>query len=159
MFIFTAKLSRRRIVAAAAAAVLLCGAAAAAAAALSPGPEAVSTAAASPQGVDSNEARVAYLSSYGWTVAEEPVSVEELILPETFDETYAQYLQLQSAQGFDLTAYAGRRVKRYTYEITNYPTGETGVLAGLLIYRDTVVGGDVLSSDLNGFIHGLARPE
>lgn len=156
MFIITAKLSRRRLLAAAAAAVLLCGAAVAAA--LSQSPEAVATA-ASPDGVDSNEARVAYLSSYGWTVAQEPVSVEELIIPETFDDTYSQYLQLQAEQGFDLSAYAGKRVKRYTYEITNYPTGEPGVLAGLLIYRDTVVGGDVLSSHLGGFIHGLARPE
>lgn len=45
-----------------------------------------------------------------------------------------------------------------TYEISNYPTGETGVQAGLLIYKNTVVGGEVLSSQLGGFIHGLAMP-
>ena len=66
--------------------------------------------------------------------------------------------QLQSGQGFDLEKYKGKRVKRYTYEISNYPTGETGVQAGLLIYKNTVVGGEVLSSQLGGFIHGLAMP-
>ena len=49
-------------------------------------------------------------------------------------------------------------MKRYTYEVTNYPTGETGIQAGLLIYKNTVIGGEVLSSDLGGFIQGLAMP-
>ena len=79
-------------------------------------------------------------------------------MPEEFDETYRQYLDLQSSQGFDLTEYCGKRVKRYTYEITNYPTGETGVQAGLLIYKNTVVGGDVLSPQLGGCIHSLEMP-
>ena len=46
----------------------------------------------------------------------------------------------------------------YTYEITNYPTGETGILANLLIYKNTVIGGEVLSPQLDGFLHGLAMP-
>ena len=157
MFIFTAKVNRRRILAVAAAAVVLCGAAAVAAGLLLGQGGAVS-ASANAKGVRTNEDRVAYLEGYGWTVNAEPVSVEELIIPQTFDDTYTQYLELQSSQGFDLSAYCGKRVKRYTYEITNYPTGETGVLAGLLIYQNTVIGGDVLSNDLGGFIHGLERP-
>lgn len=84
--------------------------------------------------------------------------MEELIIPEQFDETYSQYLELQASQGFDLTDYCGKRVKRYTYEITNYPTGESGIQAGLLVYKSTVIGGDVLSAQLGGFIHGLEMP-
>ena len=99
-----------------------------------------------------------YLESFGWTVEPEPLAVEELLIPEEFDETYTQYLELQSSQGFDLTQYCGKRVKRYTYVITNYPTGETGVQAGLLIYKNTVIGGDVLSPQLGGFIHSLEMP-
>ena len=113
----------------------------------------------SPQGVRTNEDRVAYLESYGWAVSAQPIAVEELIIPEAFDETYSQYLELQAGQGFDLTDYCGKRVKRYTYEITNYPTGEAGIQAGLLIYKNTVIGGDVLSPQLGGFIHGLEMPE
>lgn len=157
VFIITAKVDRNRILAVAAAAVVLCGAAAVAAGLLL-GPGGAVSVSANARGVRTNEDRVAYLESYGWTVSAEPVSVEELIIPETFDDTYSQYLELQTSQGFDLTAYCGKRVKRYTYEITNYPTGETGVVAGLLLYQNTVIGGDVLSSDLGGFIHGLERP-
>ena len=121
--------------------------------------DAVSPAPASPKGIKTNEDRVAYLESYGWTVSPEAVSVEELLIPEEFDETYDQYLALQAQQGFDLTQYRGKRVKRYTYEVTNYPSGESGVEAGLLIYKNTVVAGEVLSTKLGGFIQGLAMPE
>ena len=157
MFIFTAKIHRGRIAACLAAAVVICGAAAAAVNLLGARGAAVSTA-ASPKGVRSNGDRIAYLESFGWTVAEEPLSVEELIIPEEFDDTYTQYLELQSSQGFDLTQYRGKRVKRYTYEITNYPTGETGVQANLLICKNTVIAGEVLSPRLDGFLHGLAMP-
>ncbi len=115
--------------------------------------------AVSPKGVRTNEDRIAYLESYGWTVEPEAIAVEELLIPEEFDETYDQYLALQAGQGFDLTKYAGKRVKRYTYVITNYPTGEQGVQAGLLLYKDTVVGGEVLSPQLGGFIHSLEMPQ
>ena len=160
MFIWTAKLRRRRLIAGAAAALLaLCGAAVLYGG-LAPGEvDAVSPAPASPKGVKTNEDRVAYLESYGWTVTPEALSVEELLIPEEFDETYTQYLALQAQQGFDLTRYRGKRVKRYAYQVTNYPSGESGVEAGLLIYKNTVVAGEILSTKLGGFIQGLAMPE
>ena len=158
MFIWTARLRRGKLALGAAAVLLLCGAAAVVGGFLSGDVDAASTGLASPKGVKTNEDRVAYLESYGWQVYPEPVSVEELLIPEEFDETYDQYLALQSGQGFDLTKYRGKRVKRYTYEITNYPSGETGVQANLLLYKTTVVGGEVLSPELDGFLHGLAMP-
>ena len=159
MFIWTAKLRRGRLAAGAAALLLaLCGAAVLSGVLSAGDVDAVSPAPASPKGIKTNEDRVAYLESYGWQVNPQALSVEELILPEEFDETYTQYLELQAGQGFDLEAYRGKRVKRYTYEITNYPTGEQGIQAGLLLYKNTVIGGDVLSNQLGGFIHGLERP-
>ncbi len=158
MFIFTAKVNRGKITlgllgAAAVFAVLL----------LTIHPTGPSTAASAsvpnPKGIKTAEDRIAYLEGYGWLVAAEPLCVEELLIPEEFDESYGNYLNLQAEQGFDLTKYRGKRVKRYTYEIQNYPTGETGVQAGLLIYKNTVVGGEVLSTRLDGFIHGLALPK
>ena len=157
MFIITAKVRKGRIAAVAAAAAVVCGVLVAAAGLLG-GRGAAASAAVSPKGVRTNEDRIAYLESYGWSVSSDPIVVEELIIPEQFDETYSQYLELQASQGFDLTDYCGKRVKRYTYEITNYPTGETGILANLLIYKNTVIGGEVLSPQLDGFLHGLAMP-
>lgn len=159
MFIVTAKLRRGKLLAGAVAAVALIGAVVVLSGALSArGVDALSASPASPKGIKTNEDRVAYLESYGWLTSADAISVEELLIPEEFDETYSQYLKLQSDQGFDLTKYQGKRVKRYTYEITNYPTGEQGVQAGILLYKNTVIGGEVLSSQLNGFIHGLNMP-
>ena len=162
MLIVTARVPRRKLAFSVAAAALLC----CAALVLNLGDSAAraaSTSAASalpsPKGVKTNEDRIAFLEGYGWQVAQKPLAVEELLIPEEMDESYDNYLALQAQQGFDLEKYAGKRVKRYTYEITNYPTGEAGVQANLMLYRNTVVGGEVLSPQMDGFLHGLARPD
>ncbi len=158
MFIFTARLSRKRLAAGAAALILLCGAALAVSTNNSGTSINAAAASTAPSKVKTNEDRIAYLEHFGWQVNPVPVSVEELLIPETFDESYGEYLSLQQSQGFDLTEYCGKRVKRCTYELTNYPTGETGVQISLLIYKNKVVGGEVFSPKLNGFLHGLEQP-
>ena len=120
--------------------------------------EVAGSAAPDPKGVKSNQDRVEYLNSYGWEVVEEPLATQELLIPAEMDASYDEYLALQAEQGFDLAKYAGKRAKRYTYEITNYPSGEAGVQANLLIYKNTVIGGEVLSPQLDGFLHGLSKP-
>ena len=111
-------------------------------------------------GIKTDADRVALLSSFGWQVAgEAPSATVEFSLPEEFDRVLLGYNELQKAQGLDLARYKGKTVTRYTYEITNYPTGESGVQVNLLIYRNTVVGGEVLSAELDGFLHGLSMPE
>lgn len=156
MLIVTAKLPKRRLTLGVAAAALLC----CCAIALNFGQweEVSASALPSPKGVRSNQDRIDYLSAYGWQVSEEPLATQELLIPEEMDDSYTEYLALQNGQGFDLQKYAGKRVKRYTYEVLNYPTGETGVQANLLICKNTVIGGEVLSPQLDGFLHGLAMP-
>lgn len=105
--------------------------------------------------ISTNEDRIAFLASCGWAVKEEPLESQEVRIPTEFNEVYQRYNELQVSQSFDLTKYSGKRVKRYTYEITNYPTGEEGVLATILVYKKTIIGGDVMSSRLDGFMHGL----
>lgn len=158
MFILTARVNRKRLAAGAAALVLLCGTALAVSSLSAGRSVGAAASAAAPSKVKTNEDRIAYLESFGWQVEPEPIAAEELLIPEQFDETYTDYLALQESQGFDLTKYQGKRVKRYTYEIINYPTGESGVQASLLIYKNQVIGGEVLSAQLNGFLHGLEMP-
>lgn len=161
MFIVTAKLPRRRLALGgllAALALCVCTLYPSLSAWLPEAREVSASTAPSPKGVRSNEDRTAYLSAFGWQVSPEPIATQELLIPEEMDESYTEYLALQQEQGFDLSKYAGKRVKRYTYEVYNYPSGEAGVQANLLIYRNTVVGGEVLSPQLNGFLHGLSMP-
>ena len=157
MLIVTAKMPKRKLTLGVAAAALLC----CCAIALNFGQAIGASASAlpSPKGVRSNQDRIDYLSAYGWQVSEEPIATQELLIPKEMGSEYDDYLALQSSQGFDLAKYAGKTVKRYTYQILNYPTGEQGVQASLLMYKNTVVAADVLSPALNGFMHGLARPD
>lgn len=109
------------------------------------------------------EERIAFLSQYGWNVSPDPLEVSEVLIPEEFDETYEGYNELQKAQNeLDLSKYAGKRVKRWTYEITNYPGYENSpglIRANLLVYDGLVIGGDVCSVELSGFMHGFSPPE
>lgn len=152
MFIWTARVNVKKIVLTAAVAVAVC---ASAAAVLLGARQAQAAAAVSPKGIKTADDRVAYLQEWGWQVSPEAVLTEELVLPEQFGEEYTKYLELQKEMGFDLTDHAGKRVKRYTYEVLNYPGGETGVTAHLLLRRNTVIGGEIVGRD---FLHSLAMP-
>ena len=44
-----------------------------------------------------HEERMAFLSQYGWEIDEEPVSVQEVIIPSEFDDTYTAYNEIQKA--------------------------------------------------------------
>ncbi|OUQ82400.1 DUF4830 domain-containing protein [Flavonifractor sp. An100] len=158
MLIVTAKVPKRKLAFGVALAALACCCALALNLGSSATQEVAGSTTPNPKGVKSNQDRIDYLSSYGWEVVEEPIATQELLIPKEMDESYDEYLALQGEQGFDLTKYAGKRVKRYTYEVTNYPTGEAGVQANLLLYKNTVIGGEVLSPQLDGFLHGLAMP-
>lgn len=104
------------------------------------------------------EAR-AYLQKLGWEVEETPLGIATLLVPETLDESYEDYLQLQASQGFSsLENVTGERVTQYRYRVLNHPTGEEGVQVNVLSYDDVLIGGEVLSSQGEGFLHGLALP-
>lgn len=81
---------------------------------------------------------------------------EDFTLPDPFGPTYDTFLALQQEAGFDLTPYAGKTVLRYTYRIANYPAGSDTIYADLLLWQEQVIGGDLRSASLDGF---LDQPE
>ncbi len=110
--------------------------------------------------VKTNDDRVGYLGTFGWTVSQEPTETIEVVIPNDFDDTYNNYNALQQSQGFDLSSYKGKTVTRYTYEVQNYPVATTdNVNVNILVYKNKVIAGDVTSTSVGGFMHGLAKPE
>ena len=109
--------------------------------------------------IKTNDDRVAFLTSFGWDVNKTPLEIEEVTIPKEFDDVYSAYNELQKYQNCDLSKYKGKQVKRYTYEVLNYPTGEQGVCATLLVYKNRIIGGDVCSSNYEGFMHGFEKPK
>lgn len=106
-----------------------------------------------------NDQRLAFLQSFGWQVQPEPVETQEVRIPEEFNEVFTRYNQLQQSQGFDLSDYAGKTAKRYVYSVTNYPGDTEAHHATVLVYKGTIIGGDVSSQAKGGRIHGFAMPK
>lgn len=104
--------------------------------------------------------RLAFISHYGWEVDVEAVEVQEVVIPDVFDDVYNNYNQIQLKQGFDLEKYAGQRVKRWTYNVRNYPdtsAEDDYIRLNLLVSDGVIIGGDVCSVKLDGFMHGFDK--
>ena len=101
---------------------------------------------------------ISYLSSLGWETEAETVSCRDSVLPRTFDGVFADYAALQKQQGFDLSAWRGEPITIYTARVTNYGAFDGGgeVWATLLVHNGRVIGGDVHSTALGGFMHALS---
>lgn len=95
-----------------------------------------------------------YLAGCGWTVKEDKVNVEEITIPVSFSEVYERYNAIQLKQGFDLTKYKGEKAVKYTFVVTNYK-GFDNVEAHVLVKGGRVIGGDICSTELNGFMTGF----
>ena len=108
-------------------------------------------------GIKTNEDRVAFLAQFGWEVDPEAVESVEVTIPDQFDKIFSAYNEIQKRQGLDLAKYKKKNVQRYTYEIKNYDGYDGVVYANILVYRNKVIGGDVCSADVKGFMHGLER--
>ena len=106
-------------------------------------------------GLDTPEERAEYLASLGWEVDLSTEEERAVTLPSSLDGVLLTYNELQKQQGFDLTPYAGEDCRSYSYAVTNYPSGESGVIAQLIIHDGEVIAGDIHSSALGGFMHGL----
>ncbi len=102
---------------------------------------------------------LSFISTFGWEVDEEPDEVREVIIPAEFDDVYNNYNAIQLKQGYDLQKYAGERVKRWTYTIKNYPEyiDQECIKINILVYKGEVIGGDVCSVRLDGFMHGFSQ--
>ena len=109
--------------------------------------------------VKTNEDRVGFLSQFGWQVKNDPVESSEVTVPESFDKIFVGYNEIQKRQGLDLSKYKNKKVMRYTYEVTNYSGYDGTVYATVIVYRNKVIGGDICSADVKGFIHGFVAPK
>ena len=101
--------------------------------------------------------RAAFISQFGWEVDAEPVEILEVAIPEDFDDVFLSYNELQKQQGYDLEKHKGERAKRYSYHITNYPDAKQEVRISIMVLDGRVIGGDVSSTALNGFMQGFAK--
>ena len=103
--------------------------------------------------------QAAFLKELGWKVSEKPIDVRSVIIPQEWNDVYAEYNKLQLQQGFDLDKYRGKNAEIYTYEVYNYGDSRPNIVANLIICDSKLIGGDVCCTELGGFMQGLAKAE
>jgi hypothetical protein len=103
-------------------------------------------------GIDSASAAAVYLSGFGWETA--PSAVKTVVIPSEFSPSYEEYNNLQKSQGFDLSRHRSEEVTVYTFRILNHPS-DADVFANVMVIGGNVIGGDVVSYAINGFLTGL----
>ena len=105
----------------------------------------------------STQDHILFLNAFGYNVVEKPVQIQEIIIPEVFSPDYEKYNEYQKLSGFDLSEYKNYRVKKYTYKVLDYSDSDDEVVANIIVYGDKVIGGDISSTVLGGFVHGFIK--
>ncbi len=109
------------------------------------------------ENIKTNEDRIEFLKQFGWEVNSKPINESEVKIPVKLDTILETYNNIQTTQGLDISKFTGKTVNRYTYQVTNYPDYDGTVYANIIVYKNKVIAGDLCSSDINGFIHGLEK--
>lgn len=107
--------------------------------------------------VSNNDARVKFLTDFGWDVTTSPKESSQVRIPEESSEVFDRYNALQKSQGYDLSQYAGKTVMRYVYQINNFPGATEPVYATLLVYKNQIIGGDITNTAAKGVIQGFQK--
>ncbi len=102
----------------------------------------------------SSESSVAdYITSFGLEIGE--VKIDEVVIPDVFNDVYNNYNDIQKSQGFDLELYKGETVSRYTYRVLNYHIADINVFAEVLLFDEKVIAADIYTTEVDGFISPL----
>ena len=95
-----------------------------------------------------NAERVDYINSLGCNVEETAISSKETVIPQSFGKVYEKYNSLQKKAGFDLEPFRGKTATVYSYRFEDSPER----VVNLIVVNGDIVGGDISSTALDGFM-------
>ena len=104
--------------------------------------------------------RVSCAESFGWQVDPGSEKCEKTEIPKEFSDVYENYNKLQKKCGFNLLRYRGKTVLKYTYIILNPPAEtEDTFFLNILVFENTMIGGDVMTPALDGVMLPVIKNE
>ena len=99
-----------------------------------------------------------FINELGYDVLSDKPIEKSVTIPESFSGVYCKYNNLQKSAGFDLSLYKGCEVHIFTYAIKPpYDDYSGDCVINLIVYKNRVIGGDVSSAALNGFMLPLIQ--
>ena len=102
--------------------------------------------------------RVDAISYYGWEADPGGETTRKATIPNPLDAVYVEYNRLQTPCGFDLRLHQGKTVDVYTYPVLNFPYPiEAPVYVNILVDKGTLIGGDLMTRALDGFMLPLDK--
>jgi len=102
--------------------------------------------------------RLDYICSLGYSPQKTGGETTVVTIPYEFSKVYDEYNRIQLKAGFDLAKYKGCDVIRYTYLLEDFPPEDYAVV-NLLILEGEIIGGDVSSRRLDGFMYPLLQKQ
>ena len=105
--------------------------------------------------IKTQEDRLAYIASLGWAIDPGSEELSQVLIPDCGEGFMTEYNELMRRGGFDLSPFAGKSAERCSYRLLDYPGCEEHVYLILYLYRGRVIGGDIHTAALDGFMHEL----
>lgn len=103
----------------------------------------------------SAQQRVDFVRALGWEIDESKEERQQVRIPDCSEGAMADYNAMMLTAGYDLSPFQGRNVEQYSYQILNYPGYNQTVYLTLYVSGGRVIGGDIHSAAINGFMHEL----
>lgn len=107
--------------------------------------------------LSTTEGREMFLFELGWEIDRASEQHKSVVIPEILAGVMDEYNRMQLDQGYDLSAHLGERCEQYTYTVTNYPDCEGTVLVVLYVQGRSIIAGDIHTTSIDGFMHGILR--
>lgn len=94
--------------------------------------------------------RMDYISSLGYSICDEAIEEEKIVLPFIFSDFYEKYNDIQLESGYDLRNYCGCTVTKYSYRINTSSIENYRI--NLLVHKGEIIGGDISAENFGGEI-------
>lgn len=99
-----------------------------------------------------NSERIVFIKNAGYTLLSGEPETKFVKIPEVFSDVYNNYNEIQRLAGYDLSDFKGCEVVIYTYKIETPQDYSGECVFNMIVYNDRVIGGDVSSRTLGGFM-------
>ncbi len=103
------------------------------------------------------ESVISFLQSNNIEIDVTGMNVSYIVLSDENGEVFYNYNEMQKQNGFDLSPFVGKKIQKYSGPVIKCPDCENveGVYATVLTYEDKIIGADIYSVSVNGFMRGV----